>query len=82
MEFRMNDVQMSDPRVGDSVARCLVECDRAIHETLIECKGMMSEQDWGSLRRGFGHIVSGEMLEMWSALVKHHPKYSAQAFGK
>jgi hypothetical protein len=81
MEFRMSDIPMSDPRVGDSVARCLVECDRAINEALTECKGFMSEQDWQGLRRGFGHVVGGEMLEMWSVLVKHHPKFNAQAFG-
>jgi hypothetical protein len=81
MEFRMNDIPMSDPRVGESVARCLLACDQAIGEAMAECEGFMSEQDWRSLRLGFGHIVGGEMLEMWSALVKHHPKFSAQAFG-
>ncbi|XIA63044.1 hypothetical protein ACFIOY_27600 [Bradyrhizobium sp. TZ2] len=81
MEFRMSDIPISDPRVGESVARCLIECDRAINVTLTDCKGLMSEQDWQGLRRGFGHVVGGEMLEMWSALVKHHPKFNAQAFG-
>ena len=81
MEFRMSDIPMSDPRVGESVARCLVECDRAINKALIECKDVMSEQDWNELRRGFGHVIGGEMLNMWSALVKFHPKFNAQAFG-
>jgi hypothetical protein len=82
MEFRMSDIPISDARVGDSVARCLLECDRAIQVAMNECKGMMSDEDWRGPVRGFGHILAGEMLEMWDALVKHHPKYSVQAFGK
>jgi hypothetical protein len=81
MEFRMSDIPISDTKVGESVARCLIECDRAINVTLTECKDLMSGQDWQGLRRGFGHIVGGEMLEMRSALVKHHPEYKTQAFG-
>ena len=82
MEFRMSDVPMSDPRVGESVARCLLKCDGVINETLIECKDLMSEQDWNELRRGFGHVLAGQMLDMWFALVKSHPKFNEQAFGK
>lgn len=81
MEFRMNDIPVSDPRVGESVARCLIECDRAINVALTECKDLMSDQDWQGLRRGFGHVVAGDMLAMWEALVKHHPKFTARAFG-
>jgi hypothetical protein len=81
MEFRMSDIPISDPRVGENVARCLLACDRAIGETLIECKDLMSEEDWKGLQRGFGHVLGGEMLGMWSALVMHHPKYNPQAFG-
>jgi len=81
MEFRMSDIPISDPKVGESVARCLIECDRVINVALIECKDLVPEQDWQGLRRGFGHLLAGEMLEMWSALVKHHPKFNTQAFG-
>ena len=81
MEFRMADIPIADPKVGESIARCLIECDRAINVALVECKDLMSEQDWEGLRRGFGHVLAGEMLDMWSALVKHHPKFNAQAFG-
>jgi hypothetical protein len=81
MDFRMSDIPMSDPLVGESIARCLLECDRAIYQTLTECKELMSEEDWKALRLGFGHVVGGEVLSMWSALVKYHPKFNAQAFG-
>jgi hypothetical protein len=81
MEFQMGDIPMSDPRVGESVARCLLACDRAIGEAIAECEGFMPEQDWRSLRLGFGHILGGDMLSMWITLVKCHPKYNAQAFG-
>ena len=81
MAFRMSDIPISDPKVGESVARCLIECDRAIAVALTECKDLMAEQDWQGLQRGFGHLLAGEMLQMWSALAKHHPKFNRQAFG-
>jgi hypothetical protein len=81
MEFRMSDIPISDPRVGESVARCLLACDRAINASLIECKDFMSEEDWRGLRLGFGHVLAGELFAMWGALVKEHPKFRTEAFG-
>jgi hypothetical protein len=81
MEFRMSDIPISDPKVGESVARCLIECDRAVNAALVECKDLMSEDDWKGLRLGFGHVLGGELFDMWCALVKHHPKFNAQGFG-
>lgn len=80
MEFRMSDIPISDPKVGESVARCLMECGRAIDAALIECKDLMPDGDWKGLRLGFGHVLGGELHEMWRALVKHHPKF-AQGLG-
>jgi hypothetical protein len=78
MEFRMSEIPISDPRVGESVARCLQKCGRAIDETLIECKDIMSEQDWRNLRLGFGHVLGSEMHDMWKVLIQHHPKFKSQ----
>jgi hypothetical protein len=33
MEFRMSDILISDPKVAESVARCLIECDRKLGKT-------------------------------------------------
>jgi hypothetical protein len=81
MAFRMSDIPISDPRVGESVARCLIECDRAIAVALHECKDLMPKQEYEGLQLGFGHVLAGEMMEMWGALAKHHPKFNTQAFG-
>ena len=40
-----------------------------------------SDEEWRRLRLGFGHLLGGEMFDMWGALVKHHPKFNAQGFG-
>jgi len=77
MEFRMTDIPISDPRIGEIVARCLQKCGGAVDEALVESKDLMTEADWKVLRLGFGHVLGNDMHDMWKVLVKHHPQYAA-----
>jgi hypothetical protein len=77
MTFRMTDIPISDPKIGEIVARCLQQCGGAIDDALVESKELMAEADWNFLRLGFGHILGTDMHDMWKVLVKHHPQYVA-----
>ncbi len=77
MEFRMSDMPISDPKVGEIIARCLQTCGGAIDDALIESKDLMTESDWKVLRRGFGHILGSDIHDLWRVLVKHHPQYES-----
>jgi hypothetical protein len=81
MEFRMNDIPLSDPRVADAVVRGLQKVDRALNELLIETKDLMPETDWNLLRRGVGQILAADTYELWTAVVRKHPQYEKAAFG-
>jgi hypothetical protein len=75
MEFRMSDMPISDPKVGEIVARCLRTCGGAIDEALMESKDLMGETEWKIMQRGFGQILGSDMHDLWSVLVRHHPQY-------
>jgi hypothetical protein len=77
MKFQMTDIPISDPRIGEIVARCLQKCGGAIDEALVESKDLMAEADWNVLRLGFGHVLGTDMHDMWAVLVKHHPQYAS-----
>ena len=74
-EFRMSEMPIADPKMGEIVARCLMTCGRAIDDALVESKDVLSDSDWKTLRRGFGQILGSEMFDLWTVLVKHHPEY-------
>jgi hypothetical protein len=82
MEFRMNDIPISDPKVASVMVRCLQKCDRAFNEALIETKELMPESDWNKLRLGVGHVLASSMFDMWTVIVKTHPQFNREAFGE
>jgi hypothetical protein len=82
MAFQMNDIPMSSPVVAEAVVKCLRNCDRALNELLIETKEVMPEPDWKVLRRGVGEILGTGMFDLWVAVVKQHPRFEQDAFGK
>ena len=77
MEFRMSDMPIGDPRLGEIIARCLRTCGGAIDSALVESKEFMAEADWKALRRGFGQILGSDLHDLWRVLVKHHPQYES-----
>jgi uncharacterized protein with HEPN domain len=82
MDFRMSDVPVSDAKVADAVVRCLKTCGGALDDLLVETKDMMPESDWNLLRRGVGQIMGGHMRDLWIAVVRQHPQYSAAILGE
>jgi hypothetical protein len=77
MKFRMTDIPISDPKIGEIVARFLQKCGGAVDEALVESKDLMADADWKVLRLGFGHILGNDMHDMWTVLIKHHPQYAS-----
>ena len=82
MTFQMKDIHLSNPVVAAAIAGCLRKCDRALNELLVETKEIMPESDWNLLRRGVAEIVVNDMADLWSSVVKSHPRYEEDAFGK
>ena len=66
----------------DAAHAHLRKCDRALNELLIETKEVMPETDWKVLRRGVGEILGTSMFDLWVAVVKQHPRFEKDAFGK